>query len=327
MFWFPLIYCAYVRERGDRQQLQWVKWALLFAMALTTITTIGWLIEGMLRGGRVYAYSRSLGNAGEGREAYLKELMLRNIGGYDFIYATVVALPFTMLGVARLRGWNRGGLLALLALLVLQAVMIVLSQYTYAMIFAACVLAVELIALIVRAASRGRVKLGMSLLCGLVPLLLVVLLREPIVALAASLCERVGFASFAFSLNQLLVAMQGGVTSDTARLAYYLLPLEGVARSPFVGTMFGGEKLLSQHSDLLDLLSGMGVIGAAAVDGMIWLIGRGSMKGFKQSGARAQIVVAAALLGAIAATGTVVYSRDIMAVFALGSMLALEGES
>lgn len=110
MLWFPLIYLSYSRGKNDSRLWQYWKWALLGAMALTTLTTIGWLIEGMLRDGRIYAYSRSLGYAEPGREAYLKELMLRNIGGYDFIYATVVSLPFTCVGISGKPRLETGGL-------------------------------------------------------------------------------------------------------------------------------------------------------------------------------------------------------------------------
>lgn len=322
MFWFPLIFCAYARERGDERITRYVKWALLGAVAVTTLTTVGWLVEGMTRGGRIYAYSRSLGFAEPGREAYLKELMLRNIGGYDFIYASVVSLPFTIIGIQRTKGLKRA---ALAALLCLQAVMIVLSQYTYAMVFTACILFVELVAAILRAVSRGRIRMGASLLWGLVPLVLIALLREPLVSFAASLCHRAGFESFAFSLDQLLAALQGGVTDPSSRLGYYLLPLEGVGRSPLIGSLLTSDKLLSQHSDLLDLLSGMGVIGAAAVGGMIYLMGRGSLAGVRASADRAQLCAAAMLLAAVALLGTVVYSRDITAVLAVGAMLILDG--
>lgn len=323
MFWFPLVFAGHARERGDRRMWRFVKWTLLAMLTITTLTTIGWLIEGMLRGGRVYAYSRSLGYAGEGREAYLKELMLRNIGGYDFIYAAVVALPFVCLGIMRRKGWARGGYAALLGALTL---MIVLSQYTYAMIFSAVILVVELFALAIRVLSRGKVSVGASLLWGALPLVIVVLLREPLVSLAAAVCTKLGLTNFAFSFEQLLIALQGGVTSEDSRFAYYLTALNGFGQSPLWGAMFTPNKLLSQHSDLLDLLSGMGMLGAAAVGGMVWLMGRGMLRGMRRSRSRAQLCVAALAVSAVALLGTVVYSRDVMVVFALGSMLALEGE-
>lgn len=320
MFWFPLVYAGYARDREDERLWRYVRPVMIAVIAVTTLTTIGWLIQGMLRGGRVYAYSRSLGSAEPGREAYLKELMLRNIGGYDFIYATVVAMPLTCIGIQACRGLRRVGWAALLCA---QAVMVVLSQYTYAMVFAAAILAVEIIAALVRRLTGA--KLGVSLLWGLVPLALIFLLRAPLVSWAAALCDQIGFSNFSFSLRQLLVAMEGGVTDEAARLQYYLIPLEGIRQSPLIGSMLNGEKLLSQHSDILDVLSGMGIIGSALMGGAVWLMGRGSLRGVKASPYRAQLVVMALAFFATAALGTVVYSRDVMLVAAMGTLLVLEG--
>jgi len=321
MFWFPLVYAGYARERGNKALLRGLKWVLLGTVVITVCTTIGWLIQGMLRGGRIYAYSRSLGYAGEGREAYLKELMLRNIGGYDFVYAMAAALPLTCIGIQKHSGRNRALLCVLLGL---QTVMIVLSQYTYAMLYAAAVLAVEGTALIIRKASKGRVGLGASLLWGAVPLVLAVLLMQPLVQLAAGICRSIGMNNFAFSFEQLLIALRGGTTSADSRLGYYLTALSGIARSPLTGSMFGGEKLLSGHSDVLDLLSGMGILGAVAVGFMIWLMGRGALKGLKRCPWKAHLFLTAAVMLATASLGTVVYSRDIMAVAAIGTMLVME---
>lgn len=321
MFWFPLVFAGHVRSRGNHQAWTYLKWALLFAVTVTTLTTIGWLIQGMLRGGRVYAYSRSLGYAGEGREAYLRELMLRNIGGYDLIYASVLNLPLLCIAIQQNKGWRR---MAYVGLQISQFVMIFLSQYTYAMLYAAVIIAVEAMAALARAISHGRLKTGPSLLIGLAPLVLVFLLRNPLLALAQSLCQSLGMEHFAFSLGQLQIALQGGVTSADSRLGYYLTAVEGFRQSPLIGRLAGGEALLSGHSDLLDLLSGMGLLGAALAGGMIWLMGRGALKGLRTSPHRAQLGVMAAALLVIAALGTVCYSRDILTVAALGALLVLE---
>ena len=323
MFWFPLIFAGYAREKGDRRLWRLLKWVLGAAVLVTLCTTIGWLIEGMTRGGRVYAYSRSLGFAGEGREAYLKELMLRNIGGYDFVYAMVAALPLTCLLIQHTAGWKRAAFSVLLAL---EAIMIVLSQYTYAMLFAAGILLVEGIALFIRWISRGKAGLGASLLWALTPFVLAFLLRKPLVMLAADVCTRLGLSNFAFSFEQLLLALQGQATSADSRLGYYLIAADGFASSPLVGSLFGGEKLLSGHSDLLDLLSGTGLAGTLAACGMIYVMGRGLLRGVRHHPHRAQLVVMAAAVAVTALLGTVVYSRDIMAVTALGTLLVLEGE-
>ncbi len=323
MFWFPLIFCAYARRRGDARLLSWLKPALLFAVTLTLLTTAFWLVEGMFfRGDKVYAYARSLGSAEPGYEAYLKELMLRNIGGYDFIYAMVAALPLSIIAIRHHRG---GGRIAAAGFLALQTVVIILSQYAYAMIYAAVILMAEMVGAALRAIFKRRLSEGLSLLLGLTPLLILWLLRMPLLRLAVSVCQSAGLENFAFNFEQLLLALQGSATSESARLVHYQKALEGIARSPLTGSMFGGTKMLSLHSDVLDLLSGMGVLGAAAVCGMIWLMGRGSLQGAKQSPYRAQLCEMWLAVAITAVLGTVCYSRDIMAIVALGTLLVLEG--
>lgn len=322
MFWFPLVFAGHVRMLGDKRLWKGLQWVLLGTVAVTLTTTTGWLLEGMLlRGDKVYAYSRSLGYAEPGNEAYLKELMLKNIGGYDFIYAMVAALPLTCIAIQQSSGRQRG---AFIALIVLQTVTIILSQYTYAMLYAAAILAVEIMALLVRRFSKGRVPLGRSLLYGVIPLLMVLIFIQPLIQLAAGVFAQLGFVNFAFSFEQLGLALQGGVTDANSRLSHYLVALEGIRQSPVVGDLLGGEALLSYHSDLLDLLSGTGIIGAAIAGGMIWLMGRGSLRGLKAHPQRAQIFVMFASVGVIALLGTVVYSRDILAVVMLGALCVME---
>ena len=71
MYWCPVVFGGSARERGESGLWRWVRPLLLSVVTETTLTPIGWLIQGMLRGGRVYAYSRSLGYGagGEAQEA------------------------------------------------------------------------------------------------------------------------------------------------------------------------------------------------------------------------------------------------------------------
>ena len=322
MFWFPLVFAGHVRTLNSQSLWKGLKWILLAAGVITLFTTTGWLIEGMfLRGDKIYAYSRSLGFAGEDDPLYLKELMLRNIGGYDFIYAMVAALPFTCIAIQQTQGKKRA---AFLALIVLQTVTIVLSQYTYAMLYAAAVLAVEMIALFIRQITKGRVSMGKSLLLGALPLLLGIALMQPLAQLASAICMEAGLENFAYSFEQLGLALQGSATDANSRLSHYLIAADGIKQSPFFGDLFGGAQQMSYHSDVLDLLSGSGLTGAVIAGGMVWLMGRGSLRGLKNHPHRAQIVFSFAIVGLIALLGTVVYSRDIPAVVMLGALLVLE---
>ncbi len=217
-------------------------------MAVTTLTTVGWLGRASF-GGRVYAYARSLGSGEPGREDYLRELMLKNIGGYAFIYASVLSLPVMFYYLFTLRGVRRAGVAALL---IAQVVMIGLSQYTYAILFTAAIVAVELLAALLRAVFK-RLSVGASFWCTLPFFAALWLARVPLTLWAGGLAAGFGFENAAYSLSQLAAMLTGGVVDTGTRLTEYQLSLEGIAKSPLFGSLFGGEKLLGMHSDLLDL--------------------------------------------------------------------------
>ena len=321
MFWFPLLWCAYAREMDDDRLYRWVKPMLILLILVTTLTTIGWLIQGLLRGGKVYAYARSLGSGAPDRAAYLRELMLRNIGGYDFIYATVLLLPVTLYAVGVSHGWKRIGFAAGYGL---QLVMIGLSQYTYAILFAVAVTGLELFALLLRAIFR-RLRVGPSLAAAGAALCAIWFFRMPLISWAQGLAKGFGFENAAYSLTQLNTLISGGVVDGGSRLSTYSVPLQGFLASPMIGSLAGGARALGMHSELLDLLSGIGLLGTAAFSLCVWLVGRGSEKGLRASPAYAQLVLQRLLMFACLVLGTVFYSREMSLVFCLSTALVLRG--
>ena len=316
MFWFPVLWCAYARERADARLYRWVKLVLIAALVLTTLTTLGWLVQGLLRGGKVYAYARSLGSGEPGREAYLKELMLRNIGGYDFIYASVLTLPITAYVISQARGIRRVGVTTFY---LLQMMMIGISQYTYAIVFAGAVTAMELVAMIFRRIWR-KLSLGASLLWTIPLLLSLWFLRVPFTQCAASIATSIGFQNAAYSLNQLLVMFTGGTVDAGSRLAAYVIPLQGFLDSPLIGSLAGGAKQLGMHSDLLDMLSAIGLVGTVGFIFGVWVIARGSEKGL-QASALPQLVLQRLVMIACLVLGTVFYSRELTLVLCLTTAL------
>lgn len=317
MFWFPPLWCAYAGARGERSLYRFVMPLFMAVFVITTLTTAGWLVQGLLRGGKVYAYARSLGSGEPGNGAYLRELMGRNIGGYDFIYASLLALPVTFALALREQGWKRIGYAAFYGL---QLGMIGLSQYTYAILFAGGVTAVQLFALLLRAVFR-KLPVGASLWLTLPLLATVWLLRVPLLGWAAGVAAGFGFQNAAYSLRQLLAMLTGGAVDAGSRLATYTLPLQGFAASPWVGSMAGGVKRLGMHSDLLDLLSGMGVLGTAAFALGAWLIGRGGGAGLRNHSAAAPLVMQWVLFGLCMLLGTVFYSRELPLLLCISGLI------
>ena len=99
---------------------------------------------------------------------------------------------------------------------------------------------------------------------------------------------------------------------------HYQTAWSGFCASPLLGSLLGGAKRLSQHSEALDLLSGLGVLGTAVFLAMQALMLRGGLRGLRQSSCRAQVWAAGCVFLAVAALGTVFYSRDIFLVLAGG---------
>ncbi|MFH1513624.1 MAG: hypothetical protein ABIG45_09750 [Bacillota bacterium] len=307
MFWFPLLWCAHTLQTGDKPAYRFVFLAMLLAFMVTILTTAGWLIEGMLReGGKVFAYARSLGSGVEGRQDYLNELMGRNIGGYGFVYAGVFALPLTFF-LAGGRGWRRWAFSALYAL---QLLMIVLSQYTYAIVFAAAITGAELLGLLFRKIFR-RMSAGVSLLCAVPVLALVFLLRIPLVTGLTSLAEALRFENIAFSFNQLLAALGGGGIAEGSRLEAYATSWNSFVSSPVFGGIFSGQARLGMHSEVLDSLAALGIAGTLAFLAAVWVIGRGVGKGLSKSPALPHLILQWAAFIAFMAVGTVFYAREI----------------
>ena len=323
MFWFPLLWCAYARERGDGRLYRFVKPLLILLLVATTLTTLGWLVQGLLRGGKVYAYARSLGSGEPDREAYLKELMLRNIGGYDFIYASVLALPLCWYAGMVAHGWKRAGIAVFYGL---QLAMIGLSQYTYAILFAVAVTAMEALAALLRLIAR-KMSVGASLMWTVPFFAALWLARVPLITWAASVAAGLGFENAGYSLAQLLTLLTGGTVDAGSRLAAYQVPLQGFAMSPLFGSMLGGAKMLGMHSDFLDLLSGMGIVGTVAFAFGAWWIGHSAQRGLRRSPAWAHVVLQYAVLGLCLVLGTVFYSREIPLLLCLSAAILLREPS
>ncbi len=319
MFWYPLLWCALAARYTGETARKLVLFTMLAAFAVTTLTTIGWLVEGVFREeGKIYAYARSLGSGEANRQAYLNELMGRNIGGYGFVYASVFALPLTF-HLAGGKGWKR---VVFTALAGLQLVMIVLSQYTYAMVFAAAITGVEAFGLLFRKIFR-KLSLGMSLLCAVPLITALFFLRVPLVTGLSGLAQALHFDNLALSLSQLRDLLTGGAVAEGSRLEAYATSYHSFLASPWVGGIFSGQARLGMHAETLDLLAGLGILGTAGFLGLIYGAGHGVGREIWHSKITAHLLVQWAAFLAFATLDTVFYAREISLVLCLSIVFAV----
>lgn len=319
MLWFPLIFVGHVRAIGDRKLWQGLKITLQAVMTVTLLTTLGWSIEGIIHGQNP-TYCRVLGSAAPEYAHMLNTLMMRNIGGYDFIYALVISIPLVVISFFRSTGWRKWATAAFFAM---QLATIVLSQYTSALLCTGVILLVECAAILIHLISGKRVNFKTAVLCCCM-LLVPILFAKPLLFLGCTIAERLQFDSVLYNLQQLQVLLQGGEVDPFSRLTYYPIAIRGFLASPFTGNLLGGEAMLSFHSDILDLLSSTGLLGAVCAIGLMWLAGRGTMRGIRKHAGSGNLCLMVAVCLLISLLGTVVYSREITAVIALAALFVLE---
>ncbi len=318
MFWFPLVFAGHVRTIGGRNLWKGLSCTLVAACMVTLCTTTGWLIEGMLTGAD--SYCRALGNADAVSAEYLASLMRRNIGGYGFIYAMVLAIPLVCASIRSCKGCSR---LIFCVFLALQIICIVLSQYTIALICTAFLLFVEFFAMLLRRVTRKRLSYGKALAISILLTLPLIACVKPLLSLAINLSVRFDFAVVTNNLTQILAALQGNEISSTSRLIYYMTAVDGIRMSPLTGSLFTGQSFISFHSDILDLISASGILGLIAFGFVVWLTGRGSLHGLRSNLHRWQLVLCYAALFAVSLLGTVVYSCEVSLVVLLGTLILL----
>ncbi len=328
MFWFPLIVCAYLRRRGEPRYARVLIPLALACVALTALTTTAWLCEGYTHSPAL-AYSRSLGYADSSQELHRK-LMLRGVGGYDFVYGCLLCVPLALYFSCKRRGRERALALAFLALL---TVTVALSQFLYAMIFLAAIYAVWAWGLLIRWLTRricGReLALDWAMLTALAPAGLIVLLRVPLSALLVQLSDWTDMNSVRYGARLLYEALTGQgdelIAALPSRLDSYSVSVRAFAGSPWLG-LLTGEGALGKHSDALDLLAGLGLIGAGGFLALASVPGRGLLRGLRKSPARPYVALCLVFAGALTLINTVFYSRELSLMVSVGLLAALGGE-
>jgi O-antigen ligase len=97
----------------------------------------------------------------------------------------------------------------------------------------------------------------------------------------------------------------------------YAVSLNSFLASPLTGGIFNPDIQLGMHSELLDLLAGLGIFGTLVFLAGIWLIGRGMAKGIAKSDALPHLILQWITFAVFAALNTVFYSREIPLVLCL----------
>lgn len=315
MFWAPFLMAFYVCEKRDARLLRGFLPLVLALSAITCATTLIGLAQTPIA-------SRRLGDGSIPHDV-LRGFMLRNIGGYDFIYGLICALP-VLAGLAfRARGLRRAMYLALYAL---AAATIVASQYLNALILLAVVTGLLLCALLIGCVARlfgKRPKVGACVL-GALPVAAACLafwrtLFGWAVRVWTFLNERVNLNTLTKRLQTMERAFASSDYSllTDSRFVNYVESLRSFARAPLLGALGATGLKVGGHSEMLDALAGGGLLGAALMAGLCATLFWGAARPALRGATRPFTLLCYGALAAVALLSTVFYSREIGLMTAL----------
>ena len=324
MFWFPLIWCAYARMHNDQRMMRGVFHVFFAAFLVTLLTTAFWLILYFLTDDPSFPYARLLGND----FAYLYDeritAMLRNIGGYNFIYMSVLLLPVIAYEVIRSHGWRR---MMMIISYVLILLVTVLSMYTIAIVLAFSITAVELLAALLRKAMK-KLSVTLSFVCVLPLFVLLLIFRLPLVELALQIATHFKLTSISFNLQSMIGVLSGDIASSS-RFALYKVSIDAFLSSPWLGSIVQSEITIGKHSELLDLLAGIGILGTAGFIGGAWVIGRKTAAGIFRISKKTQphLWLQWLVFFILFSINTVFYSREIPLVLCISILYFLQSNN
>jgi hypothetical protein len=173
-----------------------------------------------------------------------------------------------------------------------------------------------------------RLSFSVSFLLILPFFLLIFLFRHPLVAWALQITTQHGLINASNSLQSLIDMMNGNITS-VSRAYLYNLSLDSFLVSPWLGAILGPDQVIGGHSEILDLLAGVGLIGFAGFIGGVWVIGRKAATGvFRISDKiRAHLWLQWLIFFILLSINTVFYSREIPLALCLSTAYILQAEN
>ena len=175
----------------------------------------------------------------------------QNIGGYGFVYSTVLLYPFMILAF-KMKKLHIAFVVVFTALIYY---MVIQASYTYALML---LMMSMLLFFIKRDITLKRFIL---LMVGFV--LVVLLFRVAIAALFSWFGELIGNQSMVDKVNAAFLGKDAVDNFDDDRGALYQLSVDLFLKHPLLGSLAGGSKVTGGHSFILDSFALYGLLGGA----------------------------------------------------------------
>lgn len=249
---FAVVLCgAYVANERKKSAAVFF-WAILIFMVLTAITSIIFLIDDPLA-------ARYLATVADTDDEKFIEYTWKNIGGYNFTYLFVLFYPIIILATKkkRLNPWIAA------ALTVLLIVYIFYSEYTTALLL--------FLITSVFWFFRRDLRAWHIVLLFVIALISLIFFEEIFGSLLKWLADVIDSKEISSRLRALSGGIEGIEGFEDNRWALYMTSLNTFLDSPLLGSVISGGSN-GGHSFILDFLASYGLVGAAILFAIYWVV-------------------------------------------------------
>ena len=250
--WLPCIIALYIKENNNDK---FVKNYLQMYIIMTTITSVTTIIG-------LIMYPTASRELASGTAVYdTTKYTIRNIGGYQHVYALVVLIPILMWFIKRTEKVLR---IVNVVALVINLYCIYRSQYTISIIIAAIIFALTVVKRFKKTMVVTMILLGTIFLFNANSVM------EKLSSGFEYVSERIGMDYVGDRLLQVSQLLEGAsihTETSTERIDYYKQCIKKFSENPVVGHNMWefSEDNITGHTMILDTMSGMGILGLVLV--------------------------------------------------------------
>lgn len=241
LFLLPVAVGYYILKQRSSETVGYAK-VICIAFGITIVTTIIGLIQFPFA-------SRVLATIQSSQDSSAVIYNWHNIGGYEFIYMTVLLYPIAILAYKRRR--IKAITMAIIAVSIFA--MIVLSEYTTALLM----FLLSTVLLFLKRDLKGK---GI-LIFAIIGIVAVFLMNDSVSDFLSWLAGKLNSETMAERLNSLAGGANGLESSESNRIELYGRSISTFFSHPFLGTMLSGGGGIGGHSQIFDTFAQFGIIG------------------------------------------------------------------
>jgi len=237
----PIVLGLFIAKRLEFDKIKFLAIVIILSVLITMLTTY----IGLQQYPDAARYMATVANP---NEAQFVRYNMMNIGGYNFVYITVLLYPLVIYAYKR----EKIKLFWVIVFAVLELMVIIATSYTTALLL-------WMLSTVFIFFNKG-FKVKNLIIVVVLAILLFFVLWDLIAAGLELLADNIGSKDIADRLRDLAGGGEGLSESEDPRLELYLRSLNTFIAHPIIGSLGGGT---GGHSFLLDNLAKYGLIGVA----------------------------------------------------------------